>query len=218
MSRKGGTSQKATRKPVVVLAGEGDNDRQILGILLQSLNTDLQGRLVQIKDPVRLKTATGRNLEERVRTIVRKARAKAQLNNSQLAGLVVHEDLDAVIGPEYDTVRSRITGELQRQLPDSTCLALAAYEVEAWMLLFPEALEHSRAGWRVPASRRGKNTGSFHDPKRILEEELGRPKYRESDGPDVFRKAVELGLLSRPAGSNRSYQDFLDEVGKLSVR
>lgn len=150
MSRRGGTNRKATKRPVVVLAGEGDNDREVLRIVLEALNSELRGRLVQIKDPVRLKTATSGNLRDRIRNIVLKAKGKAELSGSILAGLIVHEDLDAVVGPEYERTRRRIKEELRRQLPDGTCLALAAWEAEAWMLLFPKALEAFRTGWRVP--------------------------------------------------------------------
>jgi hypothetical protein len=162
-----------------------------------------------------LKDATGGKLKDRVDKVLRTARAKAAGQRSELAGLIVHADLDSLDGPNYSMVRDRLTQAFALQLP-SVSVALAVWETEAWLLLFPAAFAAYRKGWSVPKARCGRDTGLFQDPKRILREELGSP-YRESDAPKIMKKAVELGLTARPGGTNRSYTDFLASTRDLAA-
>ncbi|MGN9838271.1 hypothetical protein ACTMTI_09135 [Nonomuraea sp. H19] len=64
----------------------------------------------------------------------------------------------------------------------------------------------------MPAKYRGKDTGRIEDPKKVLKAEVSARSYRESDAPLILEKAVELGLLGRPAGQNLSYAQFRSGV------
>lgn len=200
---------------MIVIAGEDANDRKAMEILVGELRPALMGRVVHIKDPVRLKTATGDNLTQRIRTVINKAKGRAARDRAQLSGIIVHEDLDGPTGPAYEAVRRRLSRALARHSPCGTVLALAAEETEAWLLLFPDAFHHVHTGWSIPAQLRGKNTGTIKDPKEQLQRKLGKPVYRESEGPDIMRAAQRAGLIRSPVGTNQSYTDFVTDLGNL---
>lgn len=215
LSSKGKGAKASSDTSVIVIAGEDSNDRKALDVLVRELRPTLSSRLVHISDPVRLKTATGDNLTQRIRTVVNKAKGRAARDRAQLAGIVVHEDLDASTGPAYAAVRHRIAAALARHSPCGTALALAAEETEAWLLLFPDAFPRVHPGWSVPAQLRGRNTGTVKDPKELLQKRLGSPVYRESEGPDIMGAARDAGLIGSPVGTNQSYSDFVTDLGNL---
>jgi hypothetical protein len=205
-------------REVLVIAGEDSNDRRVVTHLIEEFCPRFAGHVLEIRDPVRLKSATGPTLTRRVQTLVNKAKARALREDAVLAGLVVHEDLDAVADTSYERVRSAIADQLTRQSPCDAALALAAWETESWLLLFPEAFPRLHSGWRLPESLRGRDTGRLNEPKELLRRRLGAPAYRESDGPSIMAEARAAGLLRKaaktgsPSGTNSSYQDFLREL------
>ncbi|MFI8993815.1 hypothetical protein [Streptomyces sp. NPDC053542] len=172
-------------------------------------------RLVEISDKTRLKTASGPELTTRIRTIIGKAKGRALRAKGPLVGLVIHEDLDGFADAEYARIRAKVAGALSRESPCDSALALAAWESEAWLLLFPEAFPAVRSNWKVPAQLQGRDTGTLKSPKEELKRKLGTPAFRESDGPKVAEQARSSGLLaSGPTGTNHSYKDFVDELGR----
>lgn len=209
MSGRGGTRIRATSKPVIVLAGEDSNDRRILRILLERFCPQMNGRLVEINDSVRLRGASDGTLADRVRTLARKARAKAAFEGTQLACLFVHEDFDRPDGDEYVKVRDRVQAALVSEL-DRAHYVLAVWEIEAWLMLFPDALAGVTSSWKIPNQYRNRDTGSLNDPKKILIQSFARSgrRYRESDAPDAFGKAVDLNCLDQPIGTNRSWKQL----------
>ncbi|WP_322748005.1 MULTISPECIES: hypothetical protein [unclassified Frankia] len=211
MSR--GTGVRATRNPVVVVAGEDGNDRRSLRILLEALCPQMRVRVVEISDSVRLRLATEANLADRVAVLARKARARAVRERADLACVFVHEDLDSVDGEGVAEIQARVCRALVTEL-GTAHYVLSISEMEAWLLLFPNSLETFVSSWNVPAKRQGKDTGSFGDPKKILTHEvsMGARRYRESDAPEIFEKIVNLGHIKTPSGSNRSWDLFCGDV------
>ncbi|MFG3198508.1 hypothetical protein ACGFYT_20525 [Streptomyces sp. NPDC048208] len=209
----------APQSGVIVLAGEDQNDCEIMAALIRAHRPDLctTSKLVRINDPVRLRRKSGDDLATAVKVLTGKARAKARQQKARLTGFVVHEDLDAFTGSDYGRVRKVITDELGRQEDGfRTALALAAWESEGWLLLFPEAFPRVRPRWRVPVQLRGRDSGRIKKPKQELKNRLGTPLFRESDGPLVARKALEHGLIPAPEGTNGSYADFVGDLKKWS--
>lgn len=204
------------RGGVIVLAGEDDNDRRIVAEILRfHIGSDV--RMVPINDSVRLKGATSAaTRSERIRTLVRKAKGRALLAKSELAGLVVHEDLDGVTDDAYTALRTSIADELRDRSPCKTALALAAFESEAWLLLFPDAFSLVQSRWKLPSrvthGARGRDTGLLTNPKELLRSALTTPVFRESDGPKVAEAARTHGLMPGPHGTNRSSTDFVTEL------
>ncbi|WP_435128842.1 hypothetical protein [Actinacidiphila sp. bgisy144] len=198
-----------------MLAGEDQNDCEILAALIRAHQPDLgaAAKLVRINDPVRLRRKSGPKLAAAVEALVGKARAKARQQHAELLGFVVHEDLDGYTDAQYDRIRAALTGEFARQCRGFlTAFALAAWESEGWLLLFPDAFPHVRPRWEVPAHLRDKDTGRIKDAKEELKRGLGTPVFRESDGPAVARKALEHRLIPFPRGINRSYADFVGDL------
>lgn len=205
----------STQGRVIVLAGEDQNDCEIMAALIRAHRPDLgaTAKLVRINDPVRLRRKTGPDLSAAVKALVGKARAKAVQQRAQLVGFVVHEDLDGFTDLDYGRVRAAIAGELGRQCGGfPAALALAAWESEGWLLLFPDAFPHVRPRWRVPEQLRGRDSGRVKEPKEVLRRRLGVPLFRQSDGPLVAREALAHGLIAAPEGRNDSYNDFVRDL------
>jgi hypothetical protein len=197
---------------VIALAGEDQNDRRCMRIVIETLCPDAKGRIVEINAQVRLRQA-GPALAGRVDKLVELARAKAKQEDSALAAFFVHEDYDAIDCDDRGTTRARIQEALAKGFADSFYV-LATWEIEAWLLLFPDALSTTRKGWAVPQKYLGRDTARIEDPKRVLTQEVSRngPKYRESDAVEVLAKAVELDLLTKPQGRNGSWTEFTDAI------
>ncbi|MGW5122526.1 hypothetical protein ACWEQ7_00390 [Streptomyces sp. NPDC004069] len=212
----GGRTSRAQERGVIVLAGEDRNDCEILAALIRAHRPDLDttAKLVRINDPVRLRRKSGPKLAAAVEALAGKARAKARLERAELLGFVVHEDLDGYTDAQYDRIRKTLADEFTRQCQEfRTAIALAAWETEGWLLLFPEAFPHVRPRWKVPDRLLDRDTGRVKDAKEELKRGLGQPVFRESDGPAVAREALKHKLIPSPHGTNRSYADF---VGDLS--
>ncbi|MGQ4487079.1 hypothetical protein ACN6LM_004104 [Streptomyces sp. SAS_281] len=211
----GGRATRAQERGVVVLAGEDRNDCAILAELIRAHRPDIgaAAKLVRINDPVRLRRKSGPKLTAAVEVLVGKARAKARQQRAELHGFVVHEDLDGFTDAHYGQIRRTLADELARQCPGfRTAFALAAWESEGWLLLFPEAFPHVHPRWKVPTHLLDKDTGRVKDAKEELKRGLGMPLFRESDGPAVAREAQQRGLIPSPRGTNRSYEDFVGDL------
>ncbi|MEU3097015.1 hypothetical protein ABZ690_20060 [Streptomyces sp. NPDC006967] len=216
MTPKGPQSDK---RGIIVLAGEDQNDCDILAALIRAHRPDLgaAAKLVRINDPVRLRRKSGPDLTAAVRTLAGKARAKARQQRADLLGFIVHEDLDGYTDTQYDRIRKALSEEFARQCKEfRTAVALAAWESESWLLLFPEAFPHVRPRWKVPERLFDRDTGRLKDAKEELKRGLGVPVFRESDGPAVAREALKHRLIPSPRGSNRSYADFVGDLTRWS--
>jgi hypothetical protein len=125
----------------------------------------------------------------------------------------VHEDLDRPDGDVYPTTRERVQAALSLEFGTAHYM-LTVWEVEAWLLLFPEALAAVVQTWRLPSKYQGADTGRLDDPKRIMTNEVTRNprRYREADAPIAFAKAVEIGCLDRPVGTNRSWTQLRADI------
>lgn len=199
-------------RSVIVLAGEDSNDCKIVAEILRSHIGSV--RMVEVTDKVRLKSAaTASTRAERVSTLVRKAKARALRARADMVGLVVHEDLDGVTDAAYETIRAALAAELRRQSPCDCAFALAAFESESWLLLFPDAFAHLQPQWKIAQPLRGRDTGLLPNPKESLQRALTTPRFRESDGPRVAEAARTQGLMATPHGRNRSYTDFIADLG-----
>ncbi|MGV9222156.1 hypothetical protein ACWDPF_05670 [Streptomyces albogriseolus] len=205
---KGKGHQTKARDSVIAVAGEGDNDRQVLSHIIRALHP--KARIVNVKRKFVLREAD-KQLTPRVDELRRLAQAAAA--RSELAGVVVHVDLDLVNEDEYTKVRQRITSELGKAFTCPSALALAAWETEAWLMQFPAAFSKVNAGWLLKAKYRGCDLSKVHDPKKRLKEHSWNPRYDDSDAPRIMEKAFGPdGRLMQPDGRNRSYDEFLAEL------
>ncbi|WHX18580.1 hypothetical protein QFW82_16725 [Streptomyces malaysiensis subsp. malaysiensis] len=194
---------------VIVVAGEGDNDRKVLWHLIRALRPD--AKIVNIKKKTALRDAD-KELTPRVDELRRLAQAASI--RSELAGIVVHVDLDLVHEEKYDEVRRRISTELRSHFSCPSAIALAAWEIEAWLMQFPAAFARVNTGWILKAKyQKGCDLTKIHDPKARLKEHPWNPPYEASYAPHIMEKAFNQdGKLMQPDGKNRSYEEFIAEL------
>jgi hypothetical protein len=210
VSRQGWTRGRPTRRPLIVLAGEDSSDRKVLRALLEAACPDARGRIVEINDIVRLRDAGDVALIERAERMAGHIRARAQREQAEVACVFVHEDFDAADSAQRDTVRRRVEEILRRSF-EKAYYILAAWEIEAWLLLFPDAISAVNVTWVVPNRYHGIDTGLLTDPKRVMKQVVSRSnnsRYKETDAPRVIEKVAELGLQDSRSGSNRSYSEL----------
>ncbi|MFE7170959.1 hypothetical protein [Streptomyces sp. NPDC057616] len=166
-----------------------------------------------MKTPMRLKKAENQ-LAPRLERLHQLAKGQATRLQAQLAGIVVHVDLDGVIDEAYENRRKQLSTELQKAFGCDTALALAADEMEAWLMLFPEAFTKLNSTWKLTQQDRRRNLGTISGgSKELLKSRLTRPPYLESHAPKVIEKAVAYGYVaSCDSSRNRSYADFTADL------
>ncbi|NJP75374.1 hypothetical protein HCJ99_32180 [Streptomyces sp. C1-2] len=202
------------RQSVIVVAGESGNDRGVLKKLIPALYRGTCPRIEEIRDEIKLAAAINQ-LSPRVEVIRKRALAKAKDCDAELVGIVVHADMDAVADQSYDRVRDRVTTQLRAGLPCNTALALAAVEMEGWLMQFPDAFPKVNPGWAMRPQDCRRDLGLLLNPKEHLKKHLGKPTYRESHSLKIMDQAVRHGHVSaRPSGNNRSFRDFADELAR----
>ncbi|MFD6467182.1 hypothetical protein [Streptomyces goshikiensis] len=164
-----------------------------------------------MRKPIRLARAQSK-LSPRLQDI--KNHALALADEAELAGIVIHADLDGVADDSYTKLRNRISEEMRSAFRGTpSALALAAYEIEAWLMLFPKAFPEVRPGWKVRDADCRRDLAKLEKAKEHLVKYLGKPPYRESDAPAIMRAAVQGGHVSpQPTGNNRSYADFVEDL------
>jgi hypothetical protein len=101
-----GSAKKAgaAGKSVVVIAGEGQNDRDVLRHLVPALEpwpVTRRPKPVEVKKKMALSKAQDQ-LIPLLRELRLLAQGTARLANARLAGIVVHVDFDAVIDERYE--------------------------------------------------------------------------------------------------------------------
>ncbi|HET9899326.1 MAG TPA: hypothetical protein VFQ44_30745 [Streptosporangiaceae bacterium] len=182
-------------------------------IVLEAMCSQAHGRIVEINDIVRLRQADDATLRKRVTKLAGSVRARGVREGAEIRCVFVHEDFDETDSELRVKARHRVQGALDREF-NRVYYVLAAWEVEAWLLLFPEALKEFTSAWSTPARYLGADTGLIRDPKRVMMREVSKagPQYRESDAPDIIQKVTDLGLHKSPSGHNRSYEEFLSSA------
>lgn len=203
---------RGRQRSVIVVVGEDPNDCKVLQHLIPALHPGACPEVKYMRKEVRLARATA-TLAPRLDRIKRLAQGHA--DTAKLAGVVIHVDLDAVTDENYDSVRRRITEEMRATFKECcpSALALSAYEMEAWLMLFPEAFPKVKPGWQLKEAERRRDLGRITKAKEHLVKCLGRPPYSVSHAPKIMEEAVKGGhVTARPAGNNRSFRDFADEL------
>ena len=132
------------------MAGESGNDRAILRQFLEVFCPEMRGRAVFLNDKVPLRDASDDTLKKRIEHFKRLVRARAAREKATVAAIFLHEDLDKVDSDSYRAVRDRVQRAFSGELANAHGWAPAVWEIEAWLLLFPESIAHFNAGWAVP--------------------------------------------------------------------
>jgi len=193
----------ATRRRLVLVFGENENDRAAIRHLTEGLRPDLKGLVETRRQPlVLIKNATAPNARksaERIAGLVRQETAAREV-----LAVLAHEDCDA-LEPAHQTVAARIEGELAAAGCPAPLIAVTpCWEIEAWWMIFPEAVGKLVERWREPNDWIGRDVGQVRNAKEALARAVqprGATKspprqYEESDSISIAENAARDGLLS----------------------
>ena len=191
--------------PRVLVFGESDNDRHAIQQLLRGLRNDL--RVEVRRDPmVLIKGALPANAKSSAEKIAALARADPR----RVVAVVAHQDCDAV-EPAHEATAAKIESELASAGCPQPIGVTPAWELEAWWLVFPEAVGKIVKGWRDPDDWLGRNVGVLANAKEALIRAV-RPRglratapreYAERDSVEVARNVVDDNLLPSFANGRR---------------
>jgi hypothetical protein len=212
--RRGGRGGRLRRRNTVVIFGESENDTRTLSELFRALRPDFTGTVKPLREPpILIKDASPRKLPKRADVLAAIVRSEAV--NSTVVCVVAHEDCDAV-EPAHVALSDKIES-LFREEGITARAATPAWEMEAWLFLWPEASKSYRPLWRRPDNYNGSNVGMLTDAKEKYIRAL-RPRaaadrarvrdYRESDAPIIAAKVRELGVIDNISATSNSYERF----------
>lgn len=237
-ARAARAGRERSRRPLVLVFGENENDRRAIIRLVCGLRPDLAGRVEERRKPlVMIKDAlpqTARKNAVHIAGLTRQETAQRDV-----LAVLAHQDCDRV-----EPAHVAIAEKIEREIADAGCPSPAigvtpAWEIEAWWMIFPEAVGKVVKGWRDPDDWLGKDVGQVADAKQKLTKAVQpRPKsktpprdYEEHDSIAIAATVADDGLLQsfedghratqHPSGAKRmtrsgSFDRFRSKV--LSIR
>ena len=207
----------------MVIFGESGNDTQTIAELFRALRPDFTGTIKPLREPpLLIKEASPGNLPKRADILAAIVRSEAV--TSKVVCVLAHEDCDAV-EPAHIELSDKIES-LFREEGVTAQAATPAWEMEAWLFLWPEASKRYRPKWRRPDNYNGSNVGMLTDAKekymRALRpsgaaDRAGVRDYRESDSPMTAAKVRELEIIDDLSAISNSYERFRNGVRNCSL-
>jgi hypothetical protein len=229
---------RARRRPIVLVFGESEHDRRAIKLLVEGLRPDLAGLVEERRQPlVLIKNALPKKARSNAEKIAGIARIEAKAKN--VVAVLAHEDCDAV-----EPAHLQAAEKLEKQLSGAGCphpvAVTPAWEMEAWWLVFPEAVGKVVHGWREPIDWLGKDIGRVeHAKEKLASAVQPRPPrkappraYHERDSVTIAQNIVTGDLLRsfedgrrstpHPSGSLRhtrsdSFEHFRKKVVAIST-
>lgn len=170
-------------RPVVLVFGESPNDAESVEHLLVAANPDLEGRVRATPKPASLVRDAGRpavrDWVARLDNVV----TATEATGVRVVAVVVHRDAD------FPDPRGEAAAELERQLARIGGKPVVPVQtIEAWWLLFPDAVEAVRPqAWRGKLSRKPRDVEAIDRPKQELQRatRTKRCEYSEGDSPVI---------------------------------
>jgi hypothetical protein len=194
----------------VLVFGESVHDRAAICRLTEGLRPDLTGIVEQRRAPlVLIKNAKPEKARTNAQDIAKLVKQETGARN--VIAVLAHEDCDAV-EPSHIPTAAKIEAALaEAGCPGVSIGVTPAWEIEAWWLVFPEAVTPLVEGWREPNDWMGKDVGTVENAKEALTRAL-RPRdrqrktrdYHEADSLEIARNVVRLNLLSSFDNEHRS--------------
>lgn len=208
--------KKKAKKPVVLVFGEDDYDRQSIAELVRALCPEAppvrkrQSPLVLVKGR---EAAEAEKNAKKAAGVVRAAMRKADVRL-----VIAHQDCDAV-EPAHIALSGSIESTWGKEMPCPVVAATPAFEMETWWFLFPDAVAKVVSAWR-PLPRGNRDVGNINNAKEALTRAL-RPNtkkkprdYTESDASEVARHVRELEVVQKPIGKSNSFLRFANAIIK----
>lgn len=208
------------RRPVVLVFGESINDTKAIAELLLALCPALDGMVKALpRPPILIKDARMEDVRDRAGTIA--ALIDAEQTTRDVICVFAHEDCDDA-EPAHEAIASKIEAAM-RERGHSVHAIVPAWNLEAWWLLWPDAVARYRPTWRRLMTRPGQRVGLIVDSKSHLQRAL-RPgggtrtrDYRESDSQGIAAAVRELGIVRQPVGASLSFTRFTEAADGCCV-
>ncbi|WP_156359148.1 hypothetical protein [Sphingomonas sp. Leaf242] len=209
---------------LALIFGESSNDTNALRHLIPAL---LPPEVIPLCRAVREPGTLSRNAAVPKRKAVAQAIAIVAKYEarSRTVAVVAHEDCDAIEDAHLGRMAS-IKAELSKAGVTHPIAAAPAWEMEAWWMLFPEALRAVRKCW-AEVDFGGRNVGTITDAKEVLRRALRPsvgankcPDYAESDSVRIAEEIGRLGL-GRDDGRlkrSKSLTAFRDDLALAFAR
>lgn len=201
----------------VLVFGEDENDTKLLAELLVALCPEMAGLVKPFRrPPILIKDADPRKVPSRVDAVA--TLIEAERASADVVCVFAHEDCD-----DFEPAHEGLSRKIEEGFASAGYHVHAvtpAWETEAWLLLWPDAVAAYRSKWASLRKYRGRDVGKVENAKEALTRAL-RPSgkgasavrdYRESDAPAIAQLVRELGLARTPAGRSLSYERFCDQV------
>jgi len=202
-----GAGKHAKKRPVVLVFGESDNDTKAVRHLVEGLRPDLSGIVEPRRHPlVLIKNATPERAKNNAQRIASVVRHEMVVRN--VLGVLAHEDCDAV-EPAHVAAAEKIERELKDALCECVTVAVTpAWEMEAWWMVFPEAVGQIVKGWRDPDDWIGKNVGVVPNAKECLARAV-QPRRRQPSPPREYEEhdSIQIAANVMRDGLLASFQD-----------
>ena len=205
-----------SRPRTVLVFGESENDTHSVRELVRGLWPGFTGAVKPVRrPPVYDRNAASQAVRSRVARMCQVVAAERA--TSEVIAVLVHRDCDDV-EPSHKTHASQIETEF-RDHGVEVVPVTPAWEFEAWLFLWPAAVAAYRNDWRSVESYAGRQVGLIRNAKEEFRRAVRAPRrssrdYRESDAPEIVRKARELGIIPYPRAQSDSFQQFRQSVGR----
>lgn len=212
-------------RPVILVFGESDNGRTALVELFRALRPDLASVSVKtMREPLILmkgdnRPGTRQKTTDRIADLVR-----AETVARPVKAVIAHEDCDDT-EPAHETLAATIEAELTAAGVPNPIAATPAWEIEAWWMLFPEALRATRSCWAT-VDHAGRDVGRIQHAKDQLRRQLRPvtaqararcPDYAESDGIKIAAAIHALDQIDKERGQSASFAAFKAKIRTLAL-
>jgi hypothetical protein len=209
-------NRSKTRRSIVVIFGESPNDTQALAALIEGLCPALEGRVKPRRNPLMMVKGLDRDqAQARVRKTV--AALRAEQAREEVVCIFLHEDADAV-EPAHEAMCETKEGLLAKE-GLKVHAVVPAWEMETWLLQWPDEIRAHNPSWRLPDKYRGKSVGLLVNSKEALKAAVRPPNasgsfrdYEELDAPGIARLVKAAGKADSPEAQSASYDRFRDSV------
>lgn len=207
---------------IILIFGEDDNDRRALSNLVRAILPEgFRARISIRRSPTILSRDAVRKRLKMAQEI--KAFFEAECTGKNSVYVVVHRDCDCV-EPAHAYEEAALRKTLEGIGITNIIIATPAWEIEAWWMLFPEALAAVRGCWKK-VNYSGRHVGMIKDAKEQLRRDLRPnvpdakkcPDFVESDGIAISAVIAQQRLVEG-IGSTRSdsFQAFRRQVEALA--
>lgn len=205
-----------TRPTLILIFGESENDTGALKRLIPALAAPRRVECRPIRRPIILAQRANFDVRQYMSRLVAAAE-RGEVKAGRTVVVVAHRDCDDV-EPTHVACGVALVADLKAAGVQRPVAAIPAWDIEAWWLLFPDALQQTRGCWKK-ISIGQRRTGMIPRTKDYLTRSL-RPAnnrrckdYTESDSIRISEVIADTGAIGDAAlNRSSSLSDFRDQL------